>query len=192
MHTNPSVKRMSVLIAAEVKLSSVNLTDVSGCTAFDRWRHMVQNATILLSRFIRRVVHGTYLSVPSYSNLCLSHPMGFLLHYYNINMEHNSVKIIRFMKVYVQYLLNRTTCTKRHAKLQNLLTLKFRSIVWVWQFSNILTLSFYLWVSWEIQMCAVPSHPMGHFPWDSHRNDIPMDKPGYTAWRKPLLGNYSY
>jgi len=27
-------------------------------------------------------------------------------------------------------------------------------------------------------MCVVPSHPMGRFPWDSHRNDIPMDKPG--------------
>ena len=24
---------------------------------------------------------------------------------------------------------------------------------------------------------AVPSHPMGHFPWDSHGNPIPMDKP---------------
>ena len=24
----------------------------------------------------------------------------------------------------------------------------------------------------------VPSHPIGRFPWDSHRNDIPMDKPG--------------
>jgi len=23
----------------------------------------------------------------------------------------------------------------------------------------------------------VPSHPMGRFPWYSHRNDIPMDKP---------------
>jgi len=23
----------------------------------------------------------------------------------------------------------------------------------------------------------VPSDPMGHLPWDSHRNDIPMDKP---------------
>jgi len=30
-------------------------------------------------------------------------------------------------------------------------------------------------------MCAVPSHPMGPFPWDSHRNDIPMDKPGNTC-----------
>jgi len=27
-------------------------------------------------------------------------------------------------------------------------------------------------------MCAVPSQPMGRFPWDSHRNDIPMDEPG--------------
>ena len=28
---------------------------------------------------------------------------------------------------------------------------------------------------WEIQMCAVPSHPI---PWDdSHGNPIPMDKP---------------
>jgi len=26
-------------------------------------------------------------------------------------------------------------------------------------------------------MCAVPSHPMGRFPWDSHRNPIPMGKP---------------
>ena len=28
-----------------------------------------------------------------------------------------------------------------------------------------------------IVACPVPSHPMGRFPWDSHRNDIPMDKP---------------
>jgi len=27
---------------------------------------------------------------------------------------------------------------------------------------------------------AVPSHPMGHFPWDSHGNPIPMDKPRNT------------
>jgi len=42
-----------------------------------------------------------YLSVPfpSHSNLRLSHPMGFPLHYYNINMEYNSIKIIKFMKV---------------------------------------------------------------------------------------------
>jgi len=29
-------------------------------------------------------------------------------------------------------------------------------------------------------MCAAPSHPMGRFPWDSHRNDIPMDMPEYS------------
>jgi len=46
-----------------------------------------------------RVVHGIYLSVPSHSNLCLSHPMGFPLHYYNINMAYNSIKIIYFMKI---------------------------------------------------------------------------------------------
>jgi len=50
---------------------------------------------------ISRVVHGTYLAVPSHSNLCLSYLMGFPLHYYNINMEYNSIKIIKFMKVYV-------------------------------------------------------------------------------------------
>jgi len=48
---------------------------------------------------IPRVVHGTYLSVPSHSNLCLSHPMGFPLHYYNIIMEYKSIKIIKFVKV---------------------------------------------------------------------------------------------
>jgi len=50
---------------------------------------------------IIRVVHGTYLSVPfpSHIHLCLSHPMGFPLHYYNINMEYNTIKIIKFMKV---------------------------------------------------------------------------------------------
>jgi len=26
----------------------------------------------------------------------------------------------------------------------------------------------------------VPSHPKWRFPWDSHRNDIPMDKPGLS------------
>jgi len=42
---------------------------------------------------VDRVVHGTYLSVsfPSNSNLCRSHAMGFPLHYYNINMEYNSI-----------------------------------------------------------------------------------------------------
>ena len=28
---------------------------------------------------------------------------------------------------------------------------------------------------------AVPPHPMGHFPWDSHGNPIPMDKPGFST-----------
>jgi len=28
-----------------------------------------------------RIVHGTYLSIPSHSNLCLSHPIGFPLWY---------------------------------------------------------------------------------------------------------------
>jgi len=37
--------------------------------------------------------------VPPHSNLCLSHPMGFPLPYYNINMEYNSIKTIKFMKV---------------------------------------------------------------------------------------------
>ena len=39
---------------------------------------------------------------------------------------------------------------------------------------------------WDIFICPIPipsqsnlclSHPMGRFPWDSHRNAIPMDKP---------------
>jgi len=37
-------------------------------------------------------------------------------------------------------------------------------------------------VSWEIQMCAVTSHPMGCFPCDSHRNDISMDKPVFLIY----------
>ena len=28
-----------------------------------------------------------------------------------------------------------------------------------------------------IYACPISSHPMGRFPWDSHRNDIPMGKP---------------
>jgi len=44
-------------------------------------------------------------------------------------MESNSTKIIKFMKVQGWHLLNRTIFTKRHAKRQNLLTLKFRRIV---------------------------------------------------------------
>jgi len=30
-------------------------------------------------------------------------------------------------------------------------------------------------------MCTVISHPMGRLPWDSHRNDIPIDKPGNSS-----------
>ena len=33
----------------------------------------------------------------------------------------------------------------------------------------------------ENAMRAVPSHPMGNFPWDSHGNPIPKDKPGDRA-----------
>ena len=33
-------------------------------------------------------------------------------------------------------------------------------------------------------MRAVPSQPMGCFPWDTHRNDIPMDKPGHDAFHR--------
>jgi len=31
-----------------------------------------------------------------------------------------------------------------------------------------------------IYACPISSQPMGRFPWDSHRNDIPMDKPAYN------------
>jgi len=44
--------------------------------------------------FFLRIVHGTYLSVPSHNNLCLSNPMRFPLHFYSINMEYNSIKTI--------------------------------------------------------------------------------------------------
>ena len=33
--------------------------------------------------------------------------------------------------------------------------------------------------------CPIPSHPMGHFPWDSHGNPIPMDKSGNLVTSKP-------
>jgi len=32
----------------------------------------------------------------------------------------------------------------------------------------------------------VLSRPMGRFPWDSHRNDIPMDKPA-NLWGKRVV-----
>jgi len=37
----------------------------------------------------------------SMGHIYLSHPMGFPLHDYNINMDDNSIKIITFMKVQV-------------------------------------------------------------------------------------------
>jgi len=36
-----------------------------------------------------------------------------------------------------------------------------------------------------IYACPISSHPMGRFTWDSHRNDIPMDKPG--SWSFVLI-----
>jgi len=35
----------------------------------------------------------------SMGHIYLSHPMGFPLDYYNINMEYNSIKITKLMKV---------------------------------------------------------------------------------------------
>jgi len=37
----------------------------------------------------------------------------------------------------------------------------------------------------HLYACPISSHLMGCFPWDSHRNDIPMDNPGnitYPVW----------
>jgi len=36
----------------------------------------------------------------------------------------------------------------------------------------------YLSVPFPSHSSLCLSHPMGRFPWDSHRNDITMDKPG--------------
>jgi len=52
---------------------------------------------ILLSLFVR-IVHGTYLFVPSYHIAIYAYPIPGDSHY-NINMEYNSIKIIKFMKV---------------------------------------------------------------------------------------------
>jgi len=40
-------------------------------------------------------------------------------------------------------------------------------------------------------MRAVPSHPMGHFPQHSHRNDIPMDKPVFSYLFGKLQGEFA-
>jgi len=71
------------------------LRNIRKCTVAGPGAHRVSGDT----NWPGCVVHGTYLSVPYHSNLCLSHPMGFPLHHYNINMEYNSIKIIKFMKV---------------------------------------------------------------------------------------------
>jgi len=60
----------------------------------NRLTPQVKVDSIIVGCKIPRVVHGTYLSVPSQSNLCLSHSIGFPLHYDNINVEYNSVKIL--------------------------------------------------------------------------------------------------
>jgi len=63
--------------------------------AVDRSPNLPIERRTLYRWTIARVVHGTYLSVPflSHSNLCLSHPMRFPLHYYNINMEYNTIQL---------------------------------------------------------------------------------------------------
>jgi len=35
-----------------------------------------------------------------------------------------------------------------------------------------------------IYACPIPFH--GRFPWDSHRNGIPMDMPGHRSSSEPL------
>ena len=44
----------------------------------------------------------------------------------------------------------------------------------------------------ENAMRAVPSHPMGHFPWDSHGNSIPMNKLGKMTSNLKQLNKNEY
>ena len=70
------------------------------------------------------------------------------------------------------YVLNRTTRTNIDTKRQNLLTLltlEFRKVYNSLSFWHSLSLMGYA--------MQFPSHPMGHFPWDSHGNLFTMDKP---------------
>ena len=50
----------------------------------------------------------------------------------------------------------------------------FRVTMLIQQIFNFLLINFCLICRMANTMRAVPSHPMGHFPWES----IPMDKPG--------------
>jgi len=45
----------------------------------------------------------------------------------------------------------------------------------------------YLSVPFPFHSNLCLSHPVGRFPWDSHRNDIPMDNPGLSVCRILLL-----
>jgi len=61
--------------------------------------NVLYNVLMACYRCFCRIVHGTYFSVPLHtSNLCLSHPIPLDSHY-NINMEYNSIKIIKSIKV---------------------------------------------------------------------------------------------
>jgi len=54
-----------------------------------------------------RVVHGTYLSVPSHSNLCLSHPMGrfpWESHRNPIPMDKPGISLLIKFLLFVSYI----------------------------------------------------------------------------------------
>jgi len=80
-------------------ITSCTSVAVSGCDA--EWLlggNLFCNILMVCYRCFCRIVHRTYLSVPSHSNLYLSNPIPLDAHY-NINMEYKSIKIIKFIKV---------------------------------------------------------------------------------------------
>ena len=100
--------------------------------------------------------------IPFHSSSCMSQPMGF-------SSKYNSIKVNKFMKIYVSCILDRTTNAKRDTKRLNLLTLltlKFGGV------HN--SLSFWHSLSLTVihgkcnACCSIPSH--GAFPMDFHGN----------------------
>jgi len=124
---------------------------------------------------ITRVVHGTYLSVPfpSHSNLCLSHPMGRLpwdSHRNDIPMD--KPRVVHGTYLSVPFPSHSNLC------LSHLIP---------WDVSHGIPIGMtFPWISLGLSMGHIylsHSHPIAIYacpiPWDSHRNDIPMDKPDY-------------
>ena len=120
----------------------------------------------LLVRFAGLSMGHFFLSHPilSHSNSCLSHPIPS-----QCPIPFKIGRLEWSYDIFGQILFFRFTFSDRYIKLKSISPTK-----WLQTITSVLVPMSHGNCN---SCCSIPSPPMGHFPWDSRGNPVPMDKP---------------